>query len=98
MNEMAGACSTRRRMEKYTEQGVGNPEGNGPIGTPGRRWEDIIMKNTVLWVVQPCSLFRRNISPPSSGSVSTPRNKAAETGGKLSLACSLLLLVSCFDL
>jgi hypothetical protein len=60
------------------------------------------VKNTVLWVVTPCSLefgkrqaFQRNTWPPSSEWKSRRRKKSEKAGGKLSPACPLRMLVSC---
>jgi hypothetical protein len=39
--------------------------------------------------------FRRNMLLPSSGYKNKPRKKPAESGGKLSSAFHLILLVSC---
>jgi len=42
-NEMGGACSTNRTVEKCIQYLVGKCEGKKPLGRPRCRWNNIIM-------------------------------------------------------
>ena len=41
-NEMGGACSTYGEKRGVYKDLVGKPEGNRPLGSPRRRWQDNI--------------------------------------------------------